>query len=166
MARATSVDEEARQPGLLSRAFAPGAGFARAVSLHNLLDAQHLDALPELVRASRIRAGLLGGIALEPRCYSPDAVSVPHASGLEWSDAVGRCHCTACLTCSTHPHQQYDRAHSDAHRHGHHFAKTFMASLWGPALVNLKGPCALPKQRYELKCGPSRGCLPSYGLCS
>ena len=50
MARAASVDEEAKQPGLLSRAFAPGSGFARAVSLHNLLDVQHLDTLPELVR--------------------------------------------------------------------------------------------------------------------
>ena len=74
LARATSVDEEAKQPGLLSRAFAPGSGFARALSLHNLLDAQHLDALPELVcacplreacgNASRIRAGFLGSIAL------------------------------------------------------------------------------------------------------
>ena len=49
MARAISVDQEEKQPGLLSRAFAPGSGFARAVSLHNLLDIQHLDALPEMV---------------------------------------------------------------------------------------------------------------------
>ena len=67
MARTTSVDEEAKQPGLLSRAFAPGAGFARAVSLHNLLDAQHLDALPELVRTC------------------PDAADVPHGSWLGWA---------------------------------------------------------------------------------
>ena len=51
MARAISVDQEERQPGLLSRAFAPGSGFARAVSLHNLLDVHHLDTLPESVRA-------------------------------------------------------------------------------------------------------------------
>ena len=51
MARAISVDQEERQPGLLSRAFAPGSSFARAVSLHNLLDVQHLDTLPESVRA-------------------------------------------------------------------------------------------------------------------
>ncbi len=50
MARAISVDQEERQPGLLSRAFAPGSSFARAVSLHNLLDVQHLDTLPESVR--------------------------------------------------------------------------------------------------------------------
>ena len=51
MARAISVDQEERQPGLLSRAFAPGSSFARAVSLHNLLDVQHLDTLPESVCA-------------------------------------------------------------------------------------------------------------------
>ncbi len=50
MARAISVDQEEKQPGLLSRAFAPGSSFARAVSLHNLLDVQHLDTLPEMVR--------------------------------------------------------------------------------------------------------------------
>ena len=50
MARAISVDQEEKQPGLLSRAFAPGSGFARAVSLHNLLDIQHLETLPETVR--------------------------------------------------------------------------------------------------------------------
>ena len=130
LARATSVDEEAKQPGLLSRAFAPGSGFARALSLHNLLDAQHLDALPELVcacplpeacgNASRIRAGFLGSIALIlcgsgahalcerrvgtlaggragllgstliPRCYSPVAASVPHASEFRLSAAIVR----------------------------------------------------------------------------
>ena len=50
MARAMSVHQEEPQPGLLSRAFAPGSSFARAVSLHNLLDVQHLDTLPESVR--------------------------------------------------------------------------------------------------------------------
>ncbi|CAK0782653.1 hypothetical protein CVIRNUC_005852 [Coccomyxa viridis] len=64
LARATSVDEEAKQPGLLSRAFAPGSGFARALSLHNLLDAQHLDALPELAPLPDPEEGLQGQQAL------------------------------------------------------------------------------------------------------
>lgn len=50
MARAISMEEESKQPGLLSRAFAPGSNFARAVSLHNLLDVQFLETLPESVR--------------------------------------------------------------------------------------------------------------------
>lgn len=54
MARAISVDQEEKQPGLLSRAFAPGSSFARAVSLHNLLDVQHLDTLPETVRCQSL----------------------------------------------------------------------------------------------------------------
>ena len=54
MARAISVDQEEKQPGLLSRAFAPASSFARAVSLHNLLDVQHLDTLPETVRCQSL----------------------------------------------------------------------------------------------------------------
>jgi len=52
-ARATSVDQEEKQTGLLSRAFAPASAFARAVSLHNLLDVHHLDTLPESVCSSK-----------------------------------------------------------------------------------------------------------------